>query len=170
MAKNILTGTSGDPHILRLLPAYILNEGHVDRLERRIGEDIRMKRFIDLADFSREQVLDLLALAQALQDKPEPRALAGKILGLVFFNPSLRTLASFQAGMARLGGSVLRDHPRPGNLAAGDPAQRHHERRGRRTHPRGHSGAGLVLRRAGRARLCRRQESRQRILTRRCSA
>jgi N-acetylornithine carbamoyltransferase len=63
-----------------------------------------MKRFMDLADFSREQVLDLLALAQSLQDKPQPHALAGKILGLVFFNPSLRTLASFQAGMARLGG------------------------------------------------------------------
>src|ERR1700727_1499713 len=64
-----------------------------------------MKRFLNLADFSREQILDLLALAQALQDKPEPHALAGKILGLVFLNPSLRTLASFQAGMARLGGS-----------------------------------------------------------------
>lgn len=64
-----------------------------------------MKRFLDLADFPREQVLDLLALAQRLQDRPEPQALAGKILGLVFFNPSLRTLASFQAGMARLGGS-----------------------------------------------------------------
>ena len=38
-----------------------------------------MKRFLNLADFSREQVLDLLALAQALQDKPDPRALAGKI-------------------------------------------------------------------------------------------
>jgi N-acetylornithine carbamoyltransferase len=63
-----------------------------------------MKRFLDLADFSREQVLDLLALTQSLQDKPQPQALAGKILGLVFFNPSLRTLASFQAGMARLGG------------------------------------------------------------------
>lgn len=63
-----------------------------------------MKRFMDLADFSRERVLDLLALAQSLQDKPQPHALAGKILGLVFFNPSLRTLASFQAGMARLGG------------------------------------------------------------------
>jgi N-acetylornithine carbamoyltransferase len=63
-----------------------------------------MKRFLSLADFSREQVLDLLALAQSLQDRPEPRALAGKILGLVFFNSSLRTLASFQAGMARLGG------------------------------------------------------------------
>jgi acetylornithine/succinyldiaminopimelate/putrescine aminotransferase len=32
LERNILTGTSGDPHILRLLPAYILNEGHVDRL------------------------------------------------------------------------------------------------------------------------------------------
>jgi acetylornithine/succinyldiaminopimelate/putrescine aminotransferase len=32
LAKNILTGTSADPRILRLLPAYILNEGHVDRL------------------------------------------------------------------------------------------------------------------------------------------
>src|SRR3984893_7805703 len=64
-----------------------------------------MRRFLTLDDFSREQILDLLALAQALQDKPEPQALAGKILGLVFFNPSLRTLASFQAGMARLGGS-----------------------------------------------------------------
>ncbi len=64
-----------------------------------------MKRFMDLAEFSREEVLDLLALAQSLQDQPQPRALAGKILGLVFFNNSLRTLASFQAGMARLGGS-----------------------------------------------------------------
>jgi len=64
-----------------------------------------MKRFLDLANFSREQILDLLALAQSLQERPEPQALAGKVLGLVFFNPSLRTLASFQAGMARLGGS-----------------------------------------------------------------
>jgi N-acetylornithine carbamoyltransferase len=64
-----------------------------------------MKKFLDLADFEPAEIRDLLALAQRLQDHPEPQALAGKILGLVFFNPSLRTLASFQAGMARLGGS-----------------------------------------------------------------
>jgi N-acetylornithine carbamoyltransferase len=64
-----------------------------------------MKRFIDLADFNREEILALLELARRLQTHPEPQALAGKILGLLFFNPSLRTLASFQAGMARLGGS-----------------------------------------------------------------
>ena len=64
-----------------------------------------MKRFLDLADFSRDEIVDLLALAKRLEQHPEPRALAGKILGLVFFNPSLRTLSSFQVGMMRLGGS-----------------------------------------------------------------
>jgi acetylornithine/N-succinyldiaminopimelate aminotransferase len=38
MAKNILTGTSGDPNILRLLPAYILNEGHVDTLSDALAK------------------------------------------------------------------------------------------------------------------------------------
>ncbi|HWG67777.1 MAG TPA: aminotransferase class III-fold pyridoxal phosphate-dependent enzyme [Steroidobacteraceae bacterium] len=32
LAQNILTGTSADARILRLLPAYILNESHVDQL------------------------------------------------------------------------------------------------------------------------------------------
>ncbi len=64
-----------------------------------------MKNFLDLADLSREEVLELLALAERLAQKPEPTVLAGKILGLLFFNPSLRTLASMQAAMARLGGN-----------------------------------------------------------------
>ena len=38
LAKNILTGTSGDPHILRLLPAYIMNEGHVDQLSDALAQ------------------------------------------------------------------------------------------------------------------------------------
>jgi acetylornithine/N-succinyldiaminopimelate aminotransferase len=32
LERNILTGTSGDPHILRLLPPFILEEQHVDLL------------------------------------------------------------------------------------------------------------------------------------------
>jgi acetylornithine/succinyldiaminopimelate/putrescine aminotransferase len=38
LAKNILTGTSGDAHILRLLPAYIMNEGHVDQLSDALAQ------------------------------------------------------------------------------------------------------------------------------------
>jgi N-acetylornithine carbamoyltransferase len=64
-------------------------------------------RFLDLADFSREQVVDLLALAARLQSHPEPHALAGKVLGLLFLNPSLRTLASMQSAMQRLGGTAF---------------------------------------------------------------
>jgi N-acetylornithine carbamoyltransferase len=64
-----------------------------------------MKRFLDLADFEREEIRDLLSLAESLRRWPQRRALAGKVLGLLFMNPSLRTLASFQTAMAHLGGS-----------------------------------------------------------------
>jgi N-acetylornithine carbamoyltransferase len=73
-----------------------------------------VKRFLDLADFTRAEVLSLLELARRLEKQPEPRALAGKVLGLIFFNPSLRTLASFQVAMARLGGSSFVINPGQG--------------------------------------------------------
>ena len=63
-----------------------------------------MKRFNDLADHTVTEISDLLELAARLDAKPEPRALEGKVLSLLFLSPSLRTLASFQAAMTRLGG------------------------------------------------------------------
>jgi N-acetylornithine carbamoyltransferase len=74
-----------------------------------------VKRFVDLAEFTREEVLALLELARRLERQPEPRALSGKLLGLLFFNPSLRTLASFQAAMTRLGGQSLVVNPGQGS-------------------------------------------------------
>ena len=74
-----------------------------------------MKRFVSLSELEREEVLSLLELARRLERGGEPRALAGKILGLLMFNPSLRTLASFQAAMARLGGSSFVIHPGHGS-------------------------------------------------------
>jgi acetylornithine/succinyldiaminopimelate/putrescine aminotransferase len=38
LAKNILTGTSADPHVVRLLPAYIMNEAHVDLLAEALAQ------------------------------------------------------------------------------------------------------------------------------------
>ena len=63
-----------------------------------------MQAFHDLADFSSEEIQNLLTLAGRLDEHPEPEALKGKVLSLLFLNPSLRTLASFQAAMIRLGG------------------------------------------------------------------
>ena len=63
-----------------------------------------MKAFNDLADFSNEEIVALIELASRLDEQPEPAALRGKVLSLLFLSPSLRTLASFQAAMTRLGG------------------------------------------------------------------
>ena len=63
-----------------------------------------MKAFNDLADFSNDEIAALLELATRLDRHPEPDALRGKVLSLLFLSPSLRTLASFQAAMTRLGG------------------------------------------------------------------
>lgn len=63
-----------------------------------------MQQFNDLADFPVEEIEHLVSLAGRLDERPEPRALEGKVLSLLFLNPSLRTLASFQAAMSRLGG------------------------------------------------------------------
>lgn len=66
-----------------------------------------MKYFNDLADFSGIEIKELISLARRLEDYPEPRALEGKVLSLLFLSPSLRTLISFQSAMARLGGGTF---------------------------------------------------------------
>lgn len=66
-----------------------------------------MQRFNDLADFSNAEIKDLIALAGRLDKNPEPRALEGKVLSLLFLSPSLRTLSSFQAAMIKLGGGAF---------------------------------------------------------------
>jgi len=63
-----------------------------------------MKAFNDIADFSNDELNSLIDLANRLDRSPEPEALKGKVLSLLFLSPSLRTLASFQAAMTRLGG------------------------------------------------------------------
>lgn len=63
-----------------------------------------MKTFNDLAELGNEEISALLELAGRLDKHPEPQALQGKVLSLLFLSPSLRTLASFQAAMIRLGG------------------------------------------------------------------
>lgn len=91
-----------------------------------------MNEFYDLADFDAAQIEELLQLARRLQENPEPRALEGKVLALLFMSPSLRTLASFQAAMTRLGGGSFVISPdmsihgietRPGIVMDGQAAE-----------------------------------------------
>tara|TARA_B100000575_G_scaffold234709_1_gene196318 strand:+ start:492 stop:1493 length:1002 start_codon:yes stop_codon:yes gene_type:complete len=91
-----------------------------------------MKAFNNLADFSNEEIQALVELACRLDEHPEPEALKGKVLSLLFLNPSLRTLASFQAAMTRLGGGSFVISPemsihgietRPGIVMDGSAAE-----------------------------------------------
>ena len=66
-----------------------------------------MQDFYDLADLDQTEVNQLIDLANQLQRNPQARALDGKVLALLFLNPSLRTLTSMQASMSRLGGGAF---------------------------------------------------------------
>ena len=69
------------------------------------------KDFLDIIDYTPEQLLELLDLAVEL--KKEYKAggnqpvLKGKVLAMIFQKPSLRTRVSFDMGMRHLGGDAL---------------------------------------------------------------
>jgi N-acetylornithine carbamoyltransferase len=66
-----------------------------------------MKHATRLSDLGLDGLETALATAKAWKNKPHPKHLQDKLLGMVFFNPSLRTRASFEAVMARGGGSAI---------------------------------------------------------------
>jgi N-acetylornithine carbamoyltransferase len=74
-----------------------------------------VRDLLALSQLSRGEIQELLVLASRLERTGDPQALAGKILGLLFFNPSLRTLASMQAAMSRLGGTSFVISPGSGS-------------------------------------------------------
>ncbi len=67
--------------------------------------------FLDLADWPAQEIWDLLDRAIFLkrewQNGGNRPVLAGKVLGMVFQKPSLRTRVSFEVGMSHLGGEAL---------------------------------------------------------------
>jgi aspartate carbamoyltransferase catalytic subunit len=71
----------------------------------------RGRSVVSADDFRKEDVLGLLDAAEAFDEGSEggaaPTTLAGRVLGLLFFEPSTRTRLSFESAMLRLGGSVL---------------------------------------------------------------
>ncbi len=70
-----------------------------------------MRHFLDPSDLSADEIrhlLDRAARLKAAHRRGErPTALLGRVLGLVFEKPSLRTRVSFQTAMAQLGGASV---------------------------------------------------------------
>ena len=91
-----------------------------------------MKHFTGIKDLGIDGLEEVLARAAAWKAGPHPKHLVDKLLGMVFFNASLRTRTSFEAVMARGGGSsivlevgngVWKLEDRPGAIMDGDRAE-----------------------------------------------
>ena len=71
------------------------------------------RHFLDLTDFTGEELRRVLALGMTIKGKrrkgepPRERPLAGKVLAMVFDKPSTRTRVSFDVGMRELGGETI---------------------------------------------------------------
>src|SRR5436190_1519485 len=74
-------------------------------------ERVTMRHFLNLQDVSvaemKETLTESARLKADLQRGHRPPLLTGRVLGLVFEKPSLRTRASFEAAMGQLGGSSI---------------------------------------------------------------
>jgi ornithine carbamoyltransferase len=70
-----------------------------------------MKHFLAISDFSAEEIQSILDLAIKLKKEyfagGNPPLLKGKVLGMIFQKPSLRTRVSFDMAMRHVGGDAL---------------------------------------------------------------
>ncbi|MEL7670650.1 aspartate carbamoyltransferase [Methanobacterium sp.] len=69
------------------------------------------KDIISIRDFDRKDIEYILKLAEEMEpiarSEKKSDALSGKLLGMLFYEPSTRTRLSFEAAMKRLGGSTI---------------------------------------------------------------
>jgi ornithine carbamoyltransferase len=82
-----------------------------------VADSLKGRSFTRVADWSRDELLEVLDLADGLkrlqQAREEHHLLPGRTLGMIFQKPSTRTRVSFEVGIYQLGGTGL-------YLSAGD--------------------------------------------------
>ncbi|MGL4308147.1 aspartate carbamoyltransferase [Cetobacterium sp. SF1] len=80
-----------------------------------------MRDFISMKDFTKDEILEILDLAEKLDKNPQGTLLEDKIVASLFFEPSTRTRLSFTSGAYRVGAKVLGfDSPDATSLKKGE--------------------------------------------------
>ena len=65
------------------------------------------KSLISIQDFTKDEILHILDLAEEFEKDRERNFLSGKVIACLFFEPSTRTRLSFEAAVNRLGARVI---------------------------------------------------------------
>lgn len=86
-----------------------------------------MRHFLTLRDYTKDEILEIVALALAIKKeqkakRPHPY-LAGQTLAMIFEKSSTRTRVSFESGMFQLGGHALFLSNRDIHLGRGEPVK-----------------------------------------------
>ncbi|MCA1064320.1 ornithine carbamoyltransferase [Rossellomorea sp. AcN35-11] len=84
------------------------------------GISFKGRDLITWLDYTTDEVLELLSLAQYLKENPHSKVLEGKILGMIFEKSSTRTRVSFEAGMLQMGGHAIYLNARDIQLGRGE--------------------------------------------------
>lgn len=86
-----------------------------------------MKDLLKLSDLSKEEILEILDLADKLKEENKKgithHILKGKTLGMIFTKASTRTRVSFEVGMYQLGGNALFLSGNELQLGRGEPIE-----------------------------------------------
>ncbi len=68
---------------------------------------MKAKSLISITDFSKEEYLKIMRLAEDFEANPNQELLQGKVIATLFFEPSTRTRLSFETAINRLGGKII---------------------------------------------------------------
>jgi len=65
------------------------------------------KSLVSITDYTKEDILRILASAQKFDENPNQKLLENKVCATLFFEPSTRTRLSFETAINRLGGRII---------------------------------------------------------------
>lgn len=68
---------------------------------------MKVKSLISITDFTKEEYLKIMRLAEDFEANPNQKLLQGKVIATLFFEPSTRTRLSFETAINRLGGKII---------------------------------------------------------------
>jgi len=65
------------------------------------------KSLVSITDYSKDEILSILASAAEFEASPNRKTLDGKVVATLFFEPSTRTRLSFETAAVRLGAKII---------------------------------------------------------------